>query len=572
MTISKLSNKSPVYAINGTNSQVVQYSFLFLALSAAHIRVYIKNAAGVVTQLVLNSDYTVPLSSLNNESGGVIEFAIGKVPATAVKMQIYRIIPLLQETNLSNSGAWYPKTHEDVFDYLTMQNQQQQEEIDRSLKMEIMSAETPAEFMGNINAIRTAAETANTAAANALLAAQTAQESADNAVELADAALVTTGQNLAATLTAKNDAVSAKVAAENAQTAAETARGTATGAASAAKTAKDDALTAKQAAETAQGLTVSAAGAAVSAANLAEGYAQQASAISGVPLSASSDDILAGTNTDILWENGEGLPDHPDGTVKTRAKYVGCKTLKDAGIVPQEPADWNAATGKTKIENKPLTFPPAAHNHALNDLSEKSYSSLTDKPTIPPASPLTQTANADGFSIGGGTIPRTVEFTGGNMKFVGGGVSQYFVKLASDVTCTSVTITNAAGLSAPLEAGKTYFFKFRVRYTTVIYTTGIFLSANGPAFVPRSLSIDTLLPSTNIANMAPNHAGAWDAGVVSTGAGTGAGDNGRMFYAEVLGTVTTTEAGVLILRFRSEVAASGVTIKAGSLLELVKVD
>jgi len=135
MTIAKLTNKSPVYTINGTNSQTAQYGFSFLVLAATHLRVYVKNAAGAVRLLVLNSDFTVPLSSLNNENGGVIEFAVGKVPADAVKMQIYRLIPLIQDTDLSNGGAWYPETHEDVFDYLTMALQQLDEKIDRCVQI-----------------------------------------------------------------------------------------------------------------------------------------------------------------------------------------------------------------------------------------------------------------------------------------------------------------------------------------------------------------------------------------------------------------------------------------------------
>lgn len=39
--------------------------------------------------------------------------------------------------------------------------------------------------------------------------------------------------------------------------------------------------------------------------------------------------------------------------------------------------DWSA------IDNKPSTFAPSTHSHSLNSLSEKSYTSLTDKPTIP---------------------------------------------------------------------------------------------------------------------------------------------------------------------------------------------
>lgn len=168
----------------------------------------------------------------------------------------------------------------------------------------------------------------------------------------------------------------------------------------------------------------------------------------------------------------------------------------------------------------------------------------------------------------------SVTVSGGAVSLVGGGISRYFVPLTVDRTNSTVTLADCEGLSATLEANKTYLFTFRVRYTTVIYTTGILLSVNGPTFVAGSLSINTLLPLANTSNMAPSHLGAWNAGVVSTQTGTGTGDNGRVFYTEISGTLTTGSdvTQPLILRFRSEVAGSAVTIKAGSLLELVKVD
>lgn len=45
-----------------------------------------------------------------------------------------------------------------------------------------------------------------------------------------------------------------------------------------------------------------------------------------------------------------------------------------------------ATTGSyNDLDDVPTEFPPEAHSHNLNDLTEKSYNSLTDKPTIPDA-------------------------------------------------------------------------------------------------------------------------------------------------------------------------------------------
>ena len=47
------------------------------------------------------------------------------------------------------------------------------------------------------------------------------------------------------------------------------------------------------------------------------------------------------------------------------------------------------------VSGKPATFPPETHNHALANLTEKSYNSLTDKPTIPSAYTHPSTHSAD---------------------------------------------------------------------------------------------------------------------------------------------------------------------------------
>lgn len=178
MTVTKLTNKSPVYSLNGVNSEPVQYSFPFFVRAETHLKVYVKNAAGVVSQLLLNSVYTVPLSSLNNESGGVIEFATGKVPADAVKMQIYRVMPLLQQEDITNGGAWYPETHEQVFDYLMMVMQQLDEKIERCVQVNPVYLEgvdpAPSTYVAGLSANIDSA----VAAANTAIAAETAAESA----------------------------------------------------------------------------------------------------------------------------------------------------------------------------------------------------------------------------------------------------------------------------------------------------------------------------------------------------------------------------------------------------------
>lgn len=173
----------------------------------------------------------------------------------------------------------------------------------------------------------------------------------------------------------------------------------------------------------------------------------------------------------------------------------------------------------------------------------------------------------DGFKLAGGATSRELALSGGNVSMIGGGVDiNYFVNPA-DVVSSQTIIINAFG--APLLSNKTYLFRFRVIFKTAAYTTGIFLSVNGPT--ASAVSINTLLPLANTTNMAPSHLSAYDGGVVATGAGTAAADANKPRYAEVTGMVTTTAAGDLYLRFNSEVNGSAATVMAGSLLELIRV-
>jgi len=48
---------------------------------------------------------------------------------------IRRVRPLTQTTDIRNQGSFYPASHEDAFDHTMMVHQQQQDEIDRSLKL-----------------------------------------------------------------------------------------------------------------------------------------------------------------------------------------------------------------------------------------------------------------------------------------------------------------------------------------------------------------------------------------------------------------------------------------------------
>lgn len=115
------------------NGAVATYSYTFRILSGAHLLVTSRViATGVETTLALTTDYTV--SGVGNSGGGSITLVAGNLAATKA-LSIRRIVPLLQGTDIRNQGSFLPETHEDAFDYGIMVGQQQQDQINRSLKL-----------------------------------------------------------------------------------------------------------------------------------------------------------------------------------------------------------------------------------------------------------------------------------------------------------------------------------------------------------------------------------------------------------------------------------------------------
>lgn len=128
MSISSTTN-SVSYTGNNTTDT---YNYTFRILDESHLKVIIKDTLDVETELALTTDYTV--TGVGGASGGTITLLAGNL-ATSYVLLIRREVPLTQETDIRNQSEFYPETHEDVFDKLTMISQQQQFELDRSVKM-----------------------------------------------------------------------------------------------------------------------------------------------------------------------------------------------------------------------------------------------------------------------------------------------------------------------------------------------------------------------------------------------------------------------------------------------------
>jgi len=80
----------------------------------------VDDATGAVSQLTLNSDYTV--SGEGDEEGGLINVVVA--PALGQRLKVTRVVDILQLTDLRNQGKFFAEVHEDAFDLLTMIAQQ----------------------------------------------------------------------------------------------------------------------------------------------------------------------------------------------------------------------------------------------------------------------------------------------------------------------------------------------------------------------------------------------------------------------------------------------------------------
>lgn len=129
-------------------------------------------------------------------------------------------------------------------------------------------------------------------------------------------------------------------------------------------------------------------------------------------------------------------------------------------------------------------------------------------------------------------------------------------KLNADVPNSTNVLANCTGLSFQLAANASYGFQFDGSFTAAAATTGLQLAINGPAasfisaclFVWESAIAHRVLATT-----------AYEAPVLGTAS---AGATALPF--RIWGNLTTTAAGLLVVRFRSEINASAVTIKRGS--------
>ena len=292
MTVSSLTVKN---SYNGDNTTTA-FSYTFPIHTAAELQVIERSALGTETVKSLNSDYTI---SDNGAAGGSVNFSTA--PATGVTIVLLRNTSLTQEVDYISNDAFGAETHEGALDKLTLQVQEVQEEVDRTIKLsrtntinsteftvdatsragkilgfdnagELVVSQELGSFKGSWSASQTYAArdiVKDTSTNNIFLCNQGHTSSGSQPLTtntdsgkwdlLVDAAASTTAQTAAASsataaatsetnaassaasaLSHKNDSETAKTASETAQTAAETAKTAAQTAQAAAEAALDN--------------------------------------------------------------------------------------------------------------------------------------------------------------------------------------------------------------------------------------------------------------------------------------------------------------------------------------------
>lgn len=129
----------------------------------------------------------------------------------------------------------------------------------------------------------------------------------------------------------------------------------------------------------------------------------------------------------------------------------------------------------------------------------------------------------------------------------------------ADQANSTVTFADVAGLTASVAANETVTFEFVLWYTTAATTTALQLAVNGPAPAAAGLryAVETYTTAT------ATHVAVQT--VYDTNLNPATGGGATPLLARVTGRLTAGAAGgTLALRMRSEIAASAVTVLAGS--------
>lgn len=126
MSITNQNRRNQYTADGGT----LVFAFTFEINSADDIGIYVDNVLQAV-------GWTIDAASIDNPAGGNVTFAVA--PINGAIVTLLRAVDIDQPTVYSPGSKFPAVTHEGALDFLCMQNQQQQEEIDRRITWPVTS-------------------------------------------------------------------------------------------------------------------------------------------------------------------------------------------------------------------------------------------------------------------------------------------------------------------------------------------------------------------------------------------------------------------------------------------------
>jgi hypothetical protein len=131
--------------------------------------------------------------------------------------------------------------------------------------------------------------------------------------------------------------------------------------------------------------------------------------------------------------------------------------------------------------------------------------------------------------------------------------------IAVDSANSAITYADITGLSFSVTAGRQYYFKFVIPYTTTTVATGAAFSINGPA--TSNLAYYSYYPVNANSAAYNNGISTYDTPAAA------AGNTGTLnALAFIEGIITPSANGTVIGRSRTETAGQAITSKAGSVV------
>lgn len=429
MTVSSTTTK---VSYSGNGSTTV-FAYTFKIFAAAEITVIIRSSTGTETVKSLTTHYT--LSNIGVDGGGNVTF--GSAPASGETVVLIRNTPNTQTLDLVENDPFLSSSFEDTLDKITHQLIEQQEEIDRSIKVSRTNTITSSEFTTNASdraskvlgfdssgelSVTTELGTykGNWAASTSYVIRDLVKDTSTGNIFFVNTAHTSSGsQPLTSNANSAKyslivDASSATTSATNAAASATASASSATSSASSASTATTQASNASTSASTAATQATNAANSATAAATSAAEAAASADNFDDTYLGAKSSDpstdndgdaLAAGmlyfnTTSDALKVyNGTAWQTVTAGSIlsaivdDTTPQLGGNLDMNGQDIVTTSNADIDLApngTGKVVVKGNTnpgtIVFNCESNSHGQTVKSQPHSASVTNVLTLPPGS------------------------------------------------------------------------------------------------------------------------------------------------------------------------------------------